>query len=202
MASLFTVAGGLAFAYWVPGVIDALEIFWKVSPMMGIAFWMGLLWRRANAKGAWASTLTALFAWWISAQGFFVDWVSTWSISEPLRLVFVQAGQPEIHLPWQMVFYTTAGLAAGVIASLVTKPLPDAKVDHFYALTRTPVTPGEMVDSPCTLPRGAQVPPARLIFPRASLVIPIPSRVAVAGFLIGWLFVVLIIGGTWMLTQL
>jgi Na+/proline symporter len=201
-ASLFVVAAGLAFAYWVPGVIDALEIFWKVSPMMGIAFWMGLLWRRANAVGAWASTLAALFAWWLSAQGFFVDWVSTSSISGPLRLVFVEAGQPEIHLPWQMVFYMTAGVAAGIVASLVTKPLPEAKVDHYYALTRTPVTAGEVVDVPCTLPAGANVPPARLMFPGTSLEIPVPSRVAMAGFIVGWLFVVLIIGGTWILTQM
>jgi hypothetical protein len=170
--------------------------------MMGIAFWMGLLWRRANAVGAWASTLAALFAWWISAQGFFVVWVGSLPLADPLRLVFVEGGQPEIHLPWQMVFYTTAGLVAGIVASLFTKPLPQAQVDHFYALTRTPVTPHEEVESPCTLPHGAAVPPARLLFPRTSLEIPIPSRVATTGFLVGWLFVVLIIGGTWLLTQL
>jgi hypothetical protein len=100
-----------------------------------------------------------------------------------------------------MVFYTTAGLAAGILASLATKPLPDAQVDHFFALTRAPVTPGEVVDSPCTLPHGAVVTPERLIFPHLSLMLPIPSRVAVTGFLVGWLFVVLIIGGTWLLTS-
>ena len=84
----------------------------------------------------------------------------------------------------------------------MSKPLPRSKVEHYYALTRTPVTPDEVVELPCTLPPGATVPPARKMFPGTSLEIPVPSRVAMTGFLVGWLFVVLIIGGTWILTQM
>ena len=40
-------------------VLAGLEIFWKIAPMLGIAFWMGLFWRRMNATGAWASTIAA-----------------------------------------------------------------------------------------------------------------------------------------------
>jgi Na+/proline symporter len=38
ITSLFIVAGGVSFAFWLPGVVKGLEIFWKISPMMGIVF--------------------------------------------------------------------------------------------------------------------------------------------------------------------
>jgi hypothetical protein len=57
-----TVAGGVGFAYAFESVVHGLEIFWKISAMMGIAFWVGLFWRRATATGAWAATLLAFAA--------------------------------------------------------------------------------------------------------------------------------------------
>ncbi|UCD28377.1 MAG: sodium:solute symporter family protein, partial [Planctomycetota bacterium] len=38
---------GIFFAYRLSSVVEGLEIFWKVSAMMGIAFWGGLFWRKA-----------------------------------------------------------------------------------------------------------------------------------------------------------
>jgi Na+/proline symporter len=52
LTSLAVVAGGVFFAFWLTGVVEGLEIFWKISPMMGIAFWLGLFWRRATTAGA------------------------------------------------------------------------------------------------------------------------------------------------------
>ena len=57
-----TVTGGIAFAYAFESVVHGLEIFWKISAMMGIAFWAGLFWRRATTAGAWAATLLAFAA--------------------------------------------------------------------------------------------------------------------------------------------
>jgi len=57
-----TVAGGVGFAYAFESVVHGLEIFWKISAMMGIAFWAGLFWRRATTAGAWAATLLAFAA--------------------------------------------------------------------------------------------------------------------------------------------
>ncbi len=44
-------------------------------------------------------------------------------MTESLRFVFVKNGTPEVYLPWQMVFYLTAGLTAGVVVSLFTRPV-------------------------------------------------------------------------------
>ena len=37
---MVVVACGVVFAFWLPGVVAGLEIFWKIAPMMGISFWL------------------------------------------------------------------------------------------------------------------------------------------------------------------
>ncbi|MDA9858606.1 hypothetical protein N9D23_10855, partial [Rubripirellula sp.] len=44
VTSVVVVAGGVAFAFWVPSVVKALEIWFMIAPMMGLVFWIGLFW--------------------------------------------------------------------------------------------------------------------------------------------------------------
>ncbi|HUU20175.1 MAG TPA: sodium:solute symporter family protein [Sedimentisphaerales bacterium] len=200
-ASLIIVAGGVVFAYRLEGVVEGLEIFWKISPMMGIAFWLGLFWRRTTATGAWASTLTAFGVWWLTTQEFFISWLGSLSMAESLTFVFVKNGAAEVYLPWQMVFYLSAGTIVGIVVSLFTRPVSKEKLDNFYALVRTPIKPGEEVSVPCTLPDDAEVPEKRNIFPNTSLEIVIPSRTSVVGFLAGWACVAAIIYSVYLIAR-
>lgn len=186
VASIVVVSGGVAFAYWLPGVVAGLEIFWKVSAMMGIAFWLGLFWRRTTVAGAWASTLTAFGALWLATQEFFVSWLGGLPVAESLRFIFVKDGVAEVYLPWQMVFYLSTGTIVGIIVSLLTRPVGKDKLDNFYALVRTPIKLGEQVNVPCTLPEDAVVPEKRNIFGNTSLEISVPTRTSIVGFLVGW----------------
>jgi Na+/proline symporter len=197
IASLVVVAGGLTFAYWVEGVIDALEIFWKMPAMIGIAFWLGLFWRRATTAGAWASTLAASLAWWVSTHAWFVAWVAGLPAADALGLVFEGSKGPEIFLPWQMTFYTAAGMIAGIVTSLLTRPVAEAQLDRFYALIRTPVSAEEQVPGPCMLPDGVTPPPARNLFPNSSLQFMVPACSSVLGFLLGCAIVAAIIGSVY-----
>ena len=43
--------------------MSGLEIFWKISAMMAIPFWLGLFWRRATPAAAWAATLASFVTW-------------------------------------------------------------------------------------------------------------------------------------------
>jgi Na+/proline symporter len=201
VASLIIVAGGVVFAYRLEGVVEGLEIFWKISPMMGIAFWLGLFWRRTTAAGAWASTIMAFGVWWLTTKGFFISWLGSLSMAESLTFVFDKNGVAEVYLPWQMVFYLSAGTIAGIVVSLFTKPVAEEKLDNFYALVRTPVKPGEQVSVPCTLPDDAVVPEKRNIFPNTSLEIAIPSRTSVVGFLAGWVCVAAIIYSVYLIAK-
>jgi Na+/proline symporter len=156
--SVLVVAGGVAFAYWLPNVVEGLEIFWRITPMMGIVFWLGLFWRRTTVAGAWAATLTGFAVLWLTTQSFFISYMASCPVAESFRFIMHKPAGPEIYFPWQMVFYLTAGTFAGIVVSLLTKPVAAEKLDSFYALVRTPITPGEKVPAPCTLPPDAVVP--------------------------------------------
>jgi len=75
---------------------------------------------------------------------------------------------------------------SGILVSLLTRPVPDEKLENFYALLRTPVKPGEQVAVPCTLPAHAVVPERHNLFPNSRFEIPVPSRTGIVGFLVGW----------------
>ena len=186
VTSLVVVAGGVGFAYWLPGVVKGLEIFWKISAMMGIAFWLGLFWRRTTVAGAWACTLVGFAVLLFTGKIGFGDYV-LWDFNAHLagKLPTFMLWQGKLYLPWQMIFYLVPGLITGIVVSLLTKPVPREKLDKFYALTRTPIQAGEQVAVPCTLPEGAVVPEKRNLFPNTNLEIPIPSVTSVVGFLAG-----------------
>jgi Na+/proline symporter len=196
------VACGLADAYWLPDVVAGLKIWFKVAPILGIAFWLGLLWRRATVAGAWASALVALGAWWLATRGFIVQAVRDWPMAADLRLVWHRSGAaPEIYEPWQIVFYLTAGALAGIVVSLLTRPTDPKQLDQFYALTRTPISPGEVVKEPCTLPVGIAPPHRPMLATAFGLEIPRPSRTSVLGFLAGWVAVAALIGAFFLLVR-
>ncbi len=194
IASFAVVAGGVVFAYTVPGIVKALEIFWKMAAMMGIAFWLGLFWRRASVVGAWASVLSSFAAWWVSTQGFFIEAAARLPHLSGAPFVWGTGADAHLYLPWQMLFYLVVGTVVGVVVSLLTRPVAREKLDNFYALTRTPIVRGEEPGEPCTIPEGTETLPRRSLLPFASLEIPVPSLTSVAGFAVGWACVAALIG--------
>ncbi|MHC4628978.1 MAG: sodium:solute symporter family protein, partial [Planctomycetota bacterium] len=201
IAAAAIVGGGVAFAFWLPDVVTGLEIFWKISPMMGIALWLGLFWRRTTPQGAWAATLTAFGIWFLTTKPYFIDFVGNIPGSEAMRFVLVKESGPEIYLPWQMLFYITGGTVAAIVVSLLTKPVPDEQLDNFYALVRTPIQPGEKEDAPCTLPEGIVVPEKRKLLPFKNLEILVPSLNSVIGFLVGWVCVAAIVYAVYLIAS-
>jgi Na+/proline symporter len=202
IASVAVVSGGVVFAFWLPGVVAGLEIFWKISAMMGIAFWLGLFWRRTTIAGAWAATLVSFAVMLFTSRipfGRYVIWDFNAQFAAHLPEFMLSDGA--LRLPWQMVLYLGAGLTSGIVVSLLTRPVAPKQLENFYALTRTPIEPGEQVDKPCTLPAGAVVPERRNIFPNTSLEIAIPSRTSVIGFLVGWACVAAIVCVVYLITQ-
>ena len=194
IAAVVVVFGGVVFAFWLPGVVAGLEIFWKVSAMMGLAFWMGLFWRRTTVAGAWATTLVSFAVLLFTSKisfGQYVLWDFNAGCAQCLPDFMLWNGQ--LYLPWQMILYLSAGVFSGIVVSLLTKPVAKEKLDNYYALIRTPIMPGEQPPAPCTLPDDAVVPEKRNIFPNTNLEFMIPSRTSVVGFLIGWAFVAVIV---------
>ncbi len=192
--ALLVVAAAITYAFWLSGVIQGLEILWKLNAVMAAAFWLGIFWRRATTAGAWAATLATAFTWWLTGTVFFAEWLSGFEFAWSWNLVDAQNGTTVVSLAWQIVAYLVAGFAAGILVSLFTQPISEERLDEFYALMRTPVTPGEEVEAPCTLPVGVTPPPRRVLFNSRTLEIPIPSWRAMSGFIVGWILVAAIIG--------
>ena len=67
-ASVLVVVAGIYFAFSLESVVHGLEIFWKISAMMGLAFWAGLFWRRTTVAGAWIGTLAGFVAFLFTSQ--------------------------------------------------------------------------------------------------------------------------------------
>ena len=191
VAALVIVAGGMLFAFWLPGVIAGLKIWLKISPMMGVAFWLGLLWRRTTVAGAWASTVTGFSAWWISTQPFFIDWLKLLPFAENWGLIWDNA----MYDPWGILFYLVLATMAGIVVSLVTKPVESARLQRYYDLTRTPIAEGEVIEKPCEFPAGVKPARREMLTTAFGLELPKPSTASVIGFAAGWAGVAALIGG-------
>ena len=115
VVSFFIVGGGLAFAYVIPDAKTGLEVFWRANAIIGIAFWMGIMWRRMTAAGAWASSIAALAVW--MTVHFFL---------------------PETPMEWEMLCYLAAGISAGIVVSLLTRPPDRERIRAFYGKLAIP----------------------------------------------------------------
>ncbi len=198
IASFIIVAGGLFSAYLLQSVVQGLEIFWKIASMMGIAFWLGLFWRRTTVAGAWAATLSAFAMWWLTTQQFFVNALGALHTGFTIE----KAGQLSIYLPWQMILYLFTGTIVGIFVSLLTKPGQKEQLDRFYELVRTPVNKGEGVPpAPCVIPQGITIPPKRSLFKNSSLEILLPTKISIIGFVISWVAVAVLVYGFYSITR-
>ncbi len=114
LSSVGIVALGVTVALLIPSVVEGLKLVWKIMAFLGIAFWMGVIWRRANAVGAWVSVI-------VTASASFITGAMGWS------------------LEYQAALYLPLGFLSLIAASLLTKPESEKKLNDFYTLLHTPV---------------------------------------------------------------
>ncbi len=205
IASLLVVVGALLFVWYVKGaasaegkspILTSLKIWFKIAPMMGITFWMGLLWRRATVAGAWAATITGFGTWWMTTQSWFVDLANQFPYADQINLIWQEGDKAAvIYDPWVILLYSVASVAVGVMVSLVTPRVASEKLDLFYNLTRTPIVEGEVTLQPCTLPEGVAPHDRKMLCTAFGLEIPMPSTTSIAGFVAGWIAVGVLVGG-------
>lgn len=193
LVSLIVVVCGVLIAFKMANVVSGLKTWLKIAPMLGLSFWLGLLWRRFNSAGAWASTLTGFACWWITTQTWFIKTVADLPVAEAWGLIKTANGMERIYDPWQIIIYLSAAVIAGIAASLLTSRPPREDINRFHDLIRTPIAAGEIITQPCHLPEGT-IPATRPSwFPGTDFEIPAPSRVSAIGFALSWLAVGLMI---------
>ncbi|HJN16839.1 MAG TPA: sodium:solute symporter family protein, partial [Armatimonadota bacterium] len=59
VVGIVVVVISIGFAMVTPDIYSGLKTFWKITATIGIAWWLGMFWRRANSAGAWASFLAS-----------------------------------------------------------------------------------------------------------------------------------------------
>lgn len=115
IASLLVVVGGVVLALTLTSVVQGIKYIWQFTAFFGIAFWMGVIWPRANRYGVWASLLTT--------TGISVLASASW----------------KLPLEYQIAIYLPAGILVLIIVSLMTRPEPEEQIRRFYTLLHTPV---------------------------------------------------------------
>ena len=196
IASALIVLFGILFAFSLESVVHGLEIFWMVSAMMGITFWVGLFWRRATVAGAWAATLTSFSLLLFTSKiafGKYVLWDFNAHLADGLPAFMLWEG--ELYLPWQMIIYLSAGFVVLIVVSVLTRKVPAENLDRLYTCLRTPISPGEPeAEQPLTLPSGVQPGPRNVLVDHPDFEIPRPTLIGILGFGIAWLGVAALIG--------
>jgi len=61
----FFLIGGALIATQFDNILEILKFVWEFFVIFAGAFWLGLKWRRANHKGAWASILGTLIVFYL-----------------------------------------------------------------------------------------------------------------------------------------
>jgi len=202
ITSALIVLCGILFAFSLESVVQGLEIFWMISAMMGIAFWVGLFWRRATVAGAWAATLISFGILVFTSKIAFGDYV-LWDFNTRLahKLPAFMLWEDKLYLPWQMIIYLSAGFVVLILISLLTRRVAVEKLNRFYACLRTPIGPDEPETEPFTLPEGVQPGPRKVLIDHPDFEIPRPTAVGIVGFLAAWVGVGLLIGAVyWIVT--
>ncbi len=194
-AAVAIVGFGLVFAYSMDGVVSGLKSWLKFGAPLGIGFWIGLFWRRFNSSGVWVSTLTAYLCWWMTTQPFFVSLLKSFSFNEKLGFLRSVNGSNVVYEPWQIVFYLSSAIIAGIIASLLTAKPDEEKIKRYHDLISTPVRADEVILEPCTLPVGTLPHARKKWFANTNFEICAPSRMSYVGFLLSWIAVALMVFG-------
>ncbi len=198
IASALVVFLGIFVAFELESVVRGLEFYWMVSALMGIAFWVGLYWRRATAAAAWAATLTSLGVFLFTSKvplGKYVIWDFNAYFADKLPEFMLWEGK--LYLPWQMIIYLSAGFVVLVAVSLFTKKVPAENLERFYACLRTPIGPDEPETEPFMLPAGVEPAPRKVLIDHPDFEIPRPTMIGIFGFLAAWAGVAILIGAVY-----
>ena len=125
----------------MPNVVSGLKTWLKIAPMLGIAFWLGLFWRRYNGAGARASTLTGFAMWWLTLQPFLVDGLR--EQSQPCRPGWWSRPR---ELGWSMSPsnpFLPGSRPMGVVVSVCTRRREAPPSTDFMPSSAHPFNPGK-----------------------------------------------------------
>jgi len=180
--SVIIVIIALYFSTVFPTVLEGAFTFFQISASIGIAFWMGILWRRMNTVGVFVSFICAAVTLFIVK--FHVFPASEYGVAPAIA--------------YQTLFFIPVGVFTGCIASLLTKPLNQNQVEMFFVKIHTPIGQEDRLN----LPLDEAIPKKERLLDAGGLLILKPDRQSWLGFLVACGIVVVLVVGTQFLLYL
>ncbi|MEO6912179.1 MAG: sodium:solute symporter family protein [Edaphobacter sp.] len=113
-SSLGITIAGFVLGNTMPSVISATVEFISILPFIGVTFWIGIIWPRANRYGAWTSTIGS-------------------------AVVFFGAKLYGISNAWASLASLVFGIISIVGVSCVTAPERKDKLDRIFRYLEVPV---------------------------------------------------------------
>lgn len=140
-AAALMLAAGILFALYGGSVTWLYASSVQVIGLVGPAFWMGVVWRRANAAAAWASVAAGVLFWTAcSADPQAVRGVPLiYHLAVGLVWLAEQAGIRQLGTPLHILLLLSLEFGVFIAVSLCTPPHPAAVLNPFYARLLTPV---------------------------------------------------------------
>ena len=179
--SVTIVLIALYFSTFFHTVLEGVFTFFQITASIGLAFRMGILWRRMNTYGVFVGFIVSVTVLYFAKHDLFP--VSAYGTARGVAL------QTAVFLP--------AGIFSAWLASLLTPPVDREKVERFFVKIHTPIGQEEHLDRPLDV----AIPRERRLLDWGGLLILKPNRQSWVGFLIAWVLVFVLIWGTqWLLS--
>ncbi len=135
VSGIFLVIIGVYLANALASVANALTMLLQFTSIMGVVVWAGVLWRRANVAGAWASVAILFVLWFLfGPAGMLIHNAAPTHFPQWLGMYGRESFVFEL-----MLVYLLPGVAVMIVVSLFTKPQPKEQIDDFFLLLKTPV---------------------------------------------------------------
>jgi len=122
IVGLIVVAGGVAAAFIFPSIFENLKLIWDLPAFWGASFWLGMLWRRATTKGVWVSV------------------TGTMAVYIFLKILMPRYFGVAITHAQLIAIYLSVSYILMIVASLLSRPTAEDKLNAFYARVHTPVS--------------------------------------------------------------
>jgi len=114
LSSLGITGIGFVLGLTMGSVVQATVLFISMLPFIGVAFWLGIVWPRANRFGAWACLIGS-------------------------AIVYLGTKAHGSTNAWSSLFSLTTGVLLLVVVSVLTPPEPAEKMERVFGYISVPV---------------------------------------------------------------
>ena len=119
-ASVVVTVAGFVCGTTMPSVIAATVHFISILPFLGVSFWIGIIWPRANRYGAWISTIAS-------------------------AIVFFGAKHQGVSNAWASLASLLVGIAGMIAGSYIGGPEEPARMNRIFGYLHTPAGDGDLL---------------------------------------------------------